>query len=292
MQMTLHCWLQTDKFLQKMVTICEQYGTEHNIVFSTDPNPAKSKTKCVLFSGKTARVKQPVPIILDGKPLPWVEKVEHLGHVLLKTMSMDADCSRARGSFMGRASDIRENMFFADPDQKMKAISLYCCDGYGSMLWDLQSDAAESYFKAWNVQSRLAWDVSYKTHTYLVENYFCDNHISLRNQIFSRYPKFAQKLKTSPSSEIRFLFEILVDDARSQLCKNLRFLKQITKVNPLSTPIWNFKTLLPRNMLPQNEQWRIRWLDALIEVRKTKKFSDLNLNEESAMSMLKSLCIT
>ena len=37
--------------LQKMVTICEEYGKEHNLVFSMDPIPRKSKTKCVFFSG-------------------------------------------------------------------------------------------------------------------------------------------------------------------------------------------------------------------------------------------------
>ena len=30
--------------LQKMVEVCEEYGREHNLVFSTDPNPIKSKT--------------------------------------------------------------------------------------------------------------------------------------------------------------------------------------------------------------------------------------------------------
>ena len=57
--------------LQKMVKICEQFGIEHNIVFSTDPEPTKSKTKCVLFSGKTPRVQQPIPIMLDVKILDF-----------------------------------------------------------------------------------------------------------------------------------------------------------------------------------------------------------------------------
>ena len=31
--------------LQKMIQVCEIYAAEHNLVFSTDPIPAKSKTK-------------------------------------------------------------------------------------------------------------------------------------------------------------------------------------------------------------------------------------------------------
>ena len=37
--------------LQKMVVVCERYGVEHNLVFSTDPVPKLSKTKCIYFCG-------------------------------------------------------------------------------------------------------------------------------------------------------------------------------------------------------------------------------------------------
>ena len=85
--------------LQKMVTICEKYGIEHNLVFSTNPNANLSKTKCMLFCGPGARPNDSDPVLLDGKELPWVEKCEHLGHVLHQSMSMEADFKRARGSF-------------------------------------------------------------------------------------------------------------------------------------------------------------------------------------------------
>ena len=48
--------------LQKMVTICQEYGAEHNLVFSTDPNPARSKTKCILFS-ISSRTRHPESVI-------------------------------------------------------------------------------------------------------------------------------------------------------------------------------------------------------------------------------------
>ena len=69
------CLLASNRdVLQKMVKVCEEYGIEHNLVFSTDPNPTKSKTKCLLFTGKSCK-NYPVPIILDDKPLPWVQRV-------------------------------------------------------------------------------------------------------------------------------------------------------------------------------------------------------------------------
>ena len=68
--------------LQRMLQVCEAYALEHNLVFSTDPVPSKSKTKCMLFCGRLGRVKYPAPLQLAGKDLPWVETVEHLGHTL------------------------------------------------------------------------------------------------------------------------------------------------------------------------------------------------------------------
>ena len=200
--------------LQKMVKICEDYGLEHNLVFSTDPDPKKSKTKCILFYGNHCQ-SLPVRVTLDDKPLPWVDRVDHLGHVLQSDGSMEADACRARASFLSRADDIRDNLFFADPIQRVQAIQLYCCDGYGAMLWNLRSEYSEKYFKAWNIQIRNAWQVSPMTHTYLVEHYFAKGQTSLRSQTYVKYTKFVQKLLQSPSKEIRFLSKILLSEPRT-----------------------------------------------------------------------------
>ena len=53
--------------LQKMMSICEEFAKEHNLSFSTNVNPKKSKTKCVAF------LKTPRPlstIKLNGNNLP------------------------------------------------------------------------------------------------------------------------------------------------------------------------------------------------------------------------------
>ena len=38
--------------LQEMLNIAEQYANDHNIKFSTDPKPEKSKTKGIFFGEK------------------------------------------------------------------------------------------------------------------------------------------------------------------------------------------------------------------------------------------------
>ena len=53
--------------LQEMLNTCEEYAEEHNLKFSTDPDPNKYKTKCIAFL-KTAR--DIAPLQLCGDPLP------------------------------------------------------------------------------------------------------------------------------------------------------------------------------------------------------------------------------
>ena len=42
--------------LQRMVDICQAYALDHNLVFSTDPVPSLSKTKCIFFCGRPGKV--------------------------------------------------------------------------------------------------------------------------------------------------------------------------------------------------------------------------------------------
>ena len=56
-----------------MLDIASKYAREHRISFSTDRWPEKSKTKGIVFSDRKIRY-DPESLILDGNPLPWVEK--------------------------------------------------------------------------------------------------------------------------------------------------------------------------------------------------------------------------
>ena len=120
--------------LQRMLQICEIYAADHNLVFSTDPVPSHSKTKCIYFCGRQGKkVRYPEPLKLDGKDLPWVEEAEHLGHVLHQTCSMDKDCQRAKNSYIAKSMDILEDLRFATPVQQLRAVQVYCFDDYSAM---------------------------------------------------------------------------------------------------------------------------------------------------------------
>ena len=61
--------------IQDMLTACEKYAQEHNLRFSTDPNPRKWKTKCLAFQNRPKTLPN---LILFGTPLPWVDSFKHL----------------------------------------------------------------------------------------------------------------------------------------------------------------------------------------------------------------------
>ena len=277
--------------LQKMLVVCEEYAKDYNITFSTDPNPSRSKTKCVMFTGSKSSP-TPAPLILDDKELPWVQQVNHLGHLLNQSLSMNADITKARALFMTNASDIREKLYFAHSDQKMKAIELYCCSSYGSMLWDFNEECIEKYFHAWNIQARNAWNVHRQTHTYLVEDFFCQEFVSLRNQVYGRFPNFVRNLETSMSREVRFLAQVALKDPKSRLYKNIQFLNEKTNENCRQVSQFKWKQVLPRQVVPKIDCWRPKLLQLFLEVRQNKDYGRLNTNEEQLEDMLTSLCIS
>ena len=98
----LLCMAPNRTMPQQMMTVCEQYGKSHNIVFSTDPVPSKSKTKCMLICGKNKVTKYPDRVILDGQCLPWVEKALHLAHTLHQDGLTHQDAKIHRAVFIDR----------------------------------------------------------------------------------------------------------------------------------------------------------------------------------------------
>ena len=63
-----------------------------------------------------------------------MEYAEYLGHTLHQACTMEKDCQRAKNKFVHKYIDLIEDLNFASPDQKLKAIQTYCCDLYGAML--------------------------------------------------------------------------------------------------------------------------------------------------------------
>ena len=270
--------------LQRMLDICEDYAVDHNLTFSTDPVPARSKTKCIYFCGRPGHVRYPQPVQLGGKDLPWVESADHLGHCVSQMTNMEKDCQRARAIFIRKSLEIREQFSFANPENIMQAVQIFCMYAYGSKLWDLSSQVAEQYFKSWNTCVKLVHGLPRNTFTYLVEGFLSGSQVSLRNQALSRYPGFYRGLLNSPSKEVKMLARMVSRDPRSTTCRNLKYLEQKTKLkNPEFCSSWKVRDALPVQNVPEKETWRLGMLSTLMKIKREKYLEVENMQHICAM---------
>ena len=120
--------------LQAMITKCEKWAISHNMVFSTNEDVKKSKTKCIIFSKKKSDRLNISKLILNDVPLPFVENCKHLGMNISCDNSFDVDCDMKRGKFIGKVHSLNQELYFASPDIMFKLLNVYCTSFYGSSL--------------------------------------------------------------------------------------------------------------------------------------------------------------
>ena len=101
--------------MQMMLWVLENFAARYNITVSTDPDPAKSKSKCIHMIGRRRALAKPPPLILCGRNLPWVASATHLGHELNESGTMDHDAVVKRAKFIDDSVEIRTMFSFASP---------------------------------------------------------------------------------------------------------------------------------------------------------------------------------
>ena len=85
--------------MEGMLQICENYAMKNNLEFSTDPDPKKSKSKCIFMQG-LKKLPKPANLKLYGVDLPWVKTANHLGHELSEECNMVVDMQQKRANFI------------------------------------------------------------------------------------------------------------------------------------------------------------------------------------------------
>lgn len=258
------------------------------MTFSTHPDPIKSKSKCIYMCGSTRNISYPAPLKLYGTDLPWVLTATHLGHELHQMCSMEHDIKTKKAMFINNSTDIRDTFRFAKPDQILKATSLYCCHLYGAMLWDISSDMCGQFCRSWNTAVKLAWQVPWSTHTYLVNNVLGVNHPSIEEQLIVRYVNFFKKLRTSKSDKIQLLANIVARDIRSTTGKNLNTIEARTGLDPWSNSANLVKESLVRQPVPDEDLWRVPLLVQYLEER---TMLEVNMEQTDLITdLIDSLC--
>ena len=257
--------------LQSLVNICHKFARRKNLKFGTHTVPSKSKTKCIVFFKKHRDWSKLAPIMLDGRALPWVKKVNHLGCILDADGSMKSDILSKRGQFVAKVNSLLQEFHFVETSILFKLINSYATSFYGSLLWNLQSKNCEKLFNAWSVAVRNVMKVDRKTHRHLIESLSGYPHI--KTVLYARYVKFYQSMINSPKFSIRFLARLFEKDKRSVLGKTLRHTLDVCNLNSRNidhlTP-----SLVKRKMeyvrTPAGHEWVADMAQELINVRDSK----------------------
>ena len=116
--------------LQSRGNICKYLAGKHNLTFTTNPDAEKSKPKFILFT---------------GTPLPWVEKLIHLGNILQNENSMERDAGAKRGQFIGKIHSLNQDLYFS-------------------------SLQFERFYSSWNFAVKIIFKLPHASHKYLIES--------------------------------------------------------------------------------------------------------------------------
>ena len=222
----------------KLEELTEKFAFRNNIVFSTDPNPSKSKSKCLFMVGTMTEV-YPPPLCLYGKEVPWVKQASHLGHELHQLCNMEQDARTKRAMYIDNSTNIRELFNFAHPFQ---------------ILWNLYGEGAGRAFRCWGQTVKRVWEVPLATHTYIVDNL-----------------NFFRGLLRSASWEVRVLANIVARNKQTVTGKNLSNLEEEFGVNPWLAKPSDLKVKFNVAEVPSDEKWRLPLLLEILEERRDRR---------------------
>ena len=216
--------------LQNMVSICEVHASQVDLLFSTDPEPTKSKTMCIAFGTKDKHNLSKVK--LNGDPLPWKDQVNHLGTTLYSqgTCRLSKDVMEKRARFIQRCYDLNQEFDFADCETRLRMLQLYNTAFFSSNNWLFSSEEVHRLGRSWNVNLRILFNLPMDTHCWIVENLSGGRH--LRQMLFTRFIKYIKSLAFNKRLSIRTLFNVIKDDVRSTTGSNIRTILLETMVDP------------------------------------------------------------
>ena len=194
--------------------------------FSTDPDPRKSKKKCMAFMKKTRVLRN---LTLADNPLPWVDSGKHLGIKISNQRDdmLSQDIREKRARYIQRNNELMQEFAFADSSTKTSINNIYNSHFTGSVVWDLFGKDVDHVYKTWNVSIRRMYRLDRTTHKYFIEPISCTPHIKI--SMLKRFFRFTENLKCSDKSCAKNVFNCLKYDCRSTTGRNLRMIANMTE---------------------------------------------------------------
>ena len=267
--------------LQGMLNIAESFAHKHGLKFSTDPDPKKSKTKCISWL-KTPR--QLPKMKLCGNYLPWVNEILHLGNVITNDFNMmEADMKRKNARYVSKNIEINQEFYFASSETKMTINDIYNSSWYGSVLYDLFSPTAVKIESSYNRSMKIMLDLPYSTHRGLIEPISGRKHI--KRTFIKRFIDFINKIRTSKKPILKTILSAIETDTRSITGSNLREILILAGKFDILDIIGEDSNLFEYFPRPSEDKWKGEFVKLMIEEREMG-----NLDKED-LELLNLFCV-
>ena len=249
--------------LSNMVRLAEAYFTNHGLQFSTDPDPGKSKTKCIAWLKKPRSL---ATISLCGNQLPWVNTITHLGiRITNNNNILEKDMSIKKARYVSKNIELNQEFYFASPETKMTINQIYNSSWFGSVMYDLSSSEAVKLESSYNRSMKIMLDLPYGTHRGLIEPISRRKH--LKTVLTKRFLTMIKKMATSRKPILKMLLTEIESDVRSNTGKNLRMIMMETNKSNIHDIQMSDIDTLSYHQLGQEDEWRIEMVKYLLEKR-------------------------
>ena len=141
---------------------------------------------------------------------------------------------------------------------------------------------------SWNVSMRLMLNVPRETHRRFIEPLSQVMHAKIL--MMKRFLTFLQQIQKSPKKASKFLLETIIKDTRSTTGSNLRNILLLTQKSSVLELVPNDVISLKYNQLPDEEAWKVKIIQELIEV-KNQNLEVEPLRYQEIDDMLEYICI-
>ena len=273
--------------LQDMLNICEEYNAEHGLQFSTDPNPRKSKTKCIAFLKSERELR---PMTLCGNNLPWVKSGKHVGqNVTNEADGLKHDMVIKRAKFIDRNNTLRQEFHFAHPRTLLEINRSYNSDYTGSPAWDLFCHEAGMVENSYSMAVRIMFGLPRETHRYFIEPLTNTRHIKF--DLIERFLNFLAKIRKSKKDTLKYVLGRVMYDVGSVTGRNLNRIMNLCNLDSIDSIQPSHCENLKFRNIPEGEAWRIGFVAELIDNKHEDSVVE-NFSHEELDEILEYICTT
>ena len=273
--------------LNDMMKTISEYAQEHNLRFSTDPDPRKCKTKVIAFLKKPRLLPK---VFLGQVALPWVEQCKHLGNIIKNVSDgFQEDMKVKRAKYISKNIEINQEFYFAASATRVKVNNIWNTHFSGSPLWNLFSPGTDRIIGSYNRSIKCMMKLPLATHRYLLEPLSGEKPAMVI--LADRFLSFMDKIEKSSKSAIKMLRQEAIKDVRSTTGANYRGIMLLAGETGIDKVNRDSIKKVDYYKVKKEDEWKVKIAADLMDIR--EGFSEVEGFQQKEMSdLLDSICVS